>query len=142
MRIALYNENAAESRDLARQLRVCGRDALRQVEVTAFESHMDFCRAARDGPEDFDLLVVAQDGTFSLEIMDYLQACHAADRALWFSDLDFGVRSYTYRVIWFGRKPVTLSVMRKAFDRAMEIRAHRIRAGRPATEHPSAEKEF
>lgn len=129
MRIALYNENAGERQEMERQLRACGREALRRVDVTAFSDRSGFCRAVQDVPERFDLLVVAQDGTHSLETLDYLQARGVSERAAWFSDLDFGVRSYSYRVLWFARKPVSLSTMQKVFDRAAGYRAHATEPG-------------
>lgn len=134
MRIALYNENTDERKELERQLRVCGKEALRKVEVIAYGNHVDFCRAIQDTPGEFDLLMVAQDGTFSLEIMDYLQAHRMADRVLWFSDLDFGVRSYAYRALWFGRKPIAMPILRKAFARAMEYVVHPAQPGETITE--------
>ena len=49
---------------------------------------------------------------------------NAGERAAWFSNLDFGVRPYSYRVLWFARKPGSLPTMQKAFDRAAGYRAH------------------
>ncbi len=74
---------------------------------------------SRDRVENFDLLVVAQDGTFSLEVMDMLRQYTTEMKIFWFSDLDFSVRSYSYGTLWFGKKPVDLKAMRKAFKRVI-----------------------
>ncbi|QBE97333.1 hypothetical protein PMF13cell1_02889 [Blautia producta] len=117
---ALYDENAGERRQLADYLKQCGREELRTVKVIPFESHVEFCKAVRDRVENFDLLVVAQDGTFSLEVMDMLRQYTTEMKIFWFSDLDFSVRSYSYGTLWFGKKPVDLQAMRKAFKRVIQ----------------------
>ena len=94
---ALYDENAGERRQLADYLKQCGREELRTVKVIPFESHVEFCKAVRDRVENFDLLVVAQDGTFSLEVMDMLRQYTTEMKIFWFSDLDFSVRSYSFQ---------------------------------------------
>lgn len=71
MKIALYNENLRELEILLGQLDQCAREYLRFVEITPYVRQEDFCSLVRDGPE-VDLFVVAQDGTFSLEIMELL----------------------------------------------------------------------
>ena len=116
---ALYDENAGERRQLADYLKQCGREELRTVKVIPLESHVEFCKAVRDRVENFDLLVVAQDGTFSLEVMDMLRQYTTEMKIFWFSDLDFSVRSYSYGTLWFGKKPVDLKAMRKAFKRVI-----------------------
>ena len=63
MRIALYNENPGELKALSGQLDRCAREYLRFAEIVPYARQEDFCRMVRDGP-DFDLFVVAQDGTF------------------------------------------------------------------------------
>ena len=68
MKIALYNENLRELEILLGQLDQCAREYLRFVEITPYVRQEDFCSLVRDGPE-VDLFVVAQDGTFSLEIL-------------------------------------------------------------------------
>lgn len=71
MKIALYNENLGELEILLGQLDQCAREYLRFVEITPYVRQEDFCSLVRDGPE-VDLFVVAQDGTFSLEIVELL----------------------------------------------------------------------
>lgn len=75
----------------------------------------------RDGP-DFDLFVVAQDGTFSLEVVELLREARPQARIFWFSDLDFALRAYRYNADWFGRKPVALPTMQKAFGQLVRHR--------------------
>ena len=116
---ALYDENAGERRQLADYLKQCGREELRTVKVIPFESHVEFCKAVRDRVENFDLLVVAQDGTFSLEVMDMLRQYTTEMKIFWFSDLDFSVRSYSYGTLWFGKNPVDLKYMRTAYKRVI-----------------------
>ena len=72
MRIALYNENPGELKALAGQLDRCAREYLRFAEIVPYARQEDFCSMVRDGP-DFDLFVVAQDGTFSLEVVELLR---------------------------------------------------------------------
>ena len=55
-------------------------------------------------------------GTFSLELMDAAARLASRTPVFWFSDLDFAVRSYDYGVIWFGKKPVMLNALRRAFQ--------------------------
>lgn len=124
MKIALYNENLAEQQEITEHLALCGRELLRPVTVAAFDDYGDFCRAIRT--KTFDLLVVAQSGTFSLEVMDTVKQDAPGVPVLWFSDLDFGVRSYQYGVTWFGRKPVGLPVLRRAMSRALSVRGQPI----------------
>ena len=77
MKIALYNENLGELEILLGQLDQCAREYLRFVEITPYVRQEDFCSLVRDGPE-VDLFVVAQDGTFSLEIVG--ACCGRKDR--------------------------------------------------------------
>ena len=91
------------------QLDQCAREYLRFVEITPYVRQEDFCSLVRDGPE-VDLFVVAQDGTFSLEIMELLWE---------FSDLDFALRAYRYNADWFGKKPVDIHSLRKAFGQVL-----------------------
>ena len=74
MKIALYNENLRELEILLGQLDQCAREYLRFVEITPYVRQEDFCSLVRDGPE-IDLFVVAQDGTFSLEIVPRVLDC-------------------------------------------------------------------
>ena len=71
MKIALYNENLGEMEILLGQLDQCTREYLRFVEITPYVRQEDFYSLVRDGPE-VDLFIVAQDGTFSLEIVELL----------------------------------------------------------------------
>lgn len=87
MKIALYNENLGELEILLGQLDQCAREYLRFVEITPYVRQEDFCSLVRDGPE-VDLFVVAQDGTFSLEIMELLWEKRPHAHIFWFSDLD------------------------------------------------------
>ena len=91
MKIALYNENLRELEILLGQLDQCAREYLRFVEITPYVRQEDFCSLVRDGPE-VDLFVVAQDGTFSLEIMELLWEKRPHAHIFWFSDLDFALR--------------------------------------------------
>ena len=72
----------------------------------------------RDGPE-VDLFVVAQDGTFSLEIMELLWEKRPHAHIFWFSDSDFALRAYRYNADWFGKKPVDIHSLRKAFGQIL-----------------------
>ena len=101
MRIALYNENPGELKALAGQLDRCAREHLRFAEIVPYARQEDFCSMVRDGP-DFDLFVVAQDGTFSLEVVELLREERPEARIFWFSDLDFALRAYRYNADWFG----------------------------------------
>lgn len=119
MRVALYSEDKEELRQLEEYLEYCGRAEMRHISVMAFGEHMEFFRRIRDEAEPPDLLVIALDGTASLEIMDMVRARYPTIDIFWFSDLDFAVRSYYYGALWFGRKPVSLQDMRKAFRRKL-----------------------
>ncbi len=110
MRIALYNENLGELKALAGQLDQCAREYLCFAEIVPYARQENFCSMVRDGP-DFDLFVVAQDGTFSLEMVELLQEELPHVWIFWFSDLDFVLCIYHYNADWFGRKPVALLVM-------------------------------
>ena len=105
MKIALYNENLGELEILLGQLDQCAREYLRFVEITPYVRQEDFCSLVRDGPE-VDLFVVAQDGTFSLEIMELLWEKRPHAHIFWFSDLDFALRAYRYNADWCGKKPL------------------------------------
>lgn len=117
MKVILYGENEKELQQLTEYLEYCGRTELRHVYVTSFSEHVDFCRAVRDGTAPPDLFVIALNGTSSLEIMEMVRAGYPDIDIFWFSDLDFAVRSYLYGALWFGRKPVSLEDMQKAFRR-------------------------
>lgn len=125
MRIALYDENETESARLKHYLEQCGRERMRVVDVTVFRVYEEFCRAAVEQAGQFELLVMAQDGTFSLEIVEMAREKIPDMEIMWFSDLDFSIRSYVYGVLWFGRKPVGMEDMRKAFHRMEEARKRR-----------------
>ena len=114
MKIALYNENLGELEILLGQLDQCAREYLRFVEITPYVRQEDFCSLVRDGPE-VDLFVVAQDGTFSLEIMELLRS-NSASTSFW---LDFALRAYRYNADWFGKKPVDIHSLRKAFGQVL-----------------------
>ena len=118
MKIALYNENLRELEILLGQLDQCAREYLRFVEITLYVRQEDFCSLVRDGPE-VDLFVVAQDGTFSLEIMELLWEKRPHAHIFWFSDLDFALRAYRYNADWFGKKPVDIHSLRKAFGQIL-----------------------
>ncbi len=115
MRVAVYNENISEWETLQGYLNKCGEDLRRIVHAEFFDDYGDFLRIITTGR--YDMLLVAQDGTFSLEIMDAIQNNAPKTPVIWFSDLDFAVRSYEYGVVWFGRKPVELAKLKKAFAR-------------------------
>lgn len=117
MRIALYDENKTESGQLKCYLEQCGREMMRTLDVTTFEAYEDFCRSLTESGEPFELLVMAQNGTFSLEVIEMVRGKLPGIGILWFSDLDFSIRSYVYGALWFGRKPVQIEDMRKAFWR-------------------------
>ena len=121
MRIALYNENPGELKAMSGQLDRCAREYLRFAEIVPYARQEDFCSMVRDGP-DFDLFVVAQDGTFSLEVVELLGEARPQARIFWFSDLDFALRAYRYNADWFGRKPVALPAMQKAFGQLVRHR--------------------
>ncbi len=118
LKIALYNENLGELEILLGQLDQCAREYLRFVEITPYVRQEDFCSLVRDGPE-VDLFVVAQDGTFSLEIMELLWEKRPHAHIFWFSDLDFALRAYRYNADWFGKKPVDIHSLRKAFGQIL-----------------------
>ncbi len=120
MRIALYNENSPERMIMSEHLKQCGREELRKVSIVHFDNHVDLCQAVEAKRDEFDLLIIAQDGTFSLEVMDMLHPHQLGKRLVWFSDLDFAVRSYNYGTLWFGKKPVDLPILRKVFERALK----------------------
>lgn len=123
MYIALYNSCAEESQILTKYLHQCAREYLRPAKITVYNGHEALYQLVLDRPDAFDLLVVAEDGTFSLEVVDFLRHNSPAAPVLWFSDLDFAMRAYAWGVAWFGRKPVSLAGVRKAFARALESRA-------------------
>ena len=122
MRIALYDSRADECGRLADQLRACAREHRRPAEVTVFSRHEDLLRSAERCPGAFNLFVVAEDGPFSLEVVEFLCRCRPPAPVIWFSDLDFAVRSYACGVAWFGKKPVYPETVRRAFARALEGR--------------------
>ena len=103
---------------LSGQLDRCAREHLRFAEIVPYVRQEDFCSMVRDGPE-FDLFVVAQDGTFSLEVVELLREERPQARIFWFSDLDFALRAYRCNADWFGKKPVALSNLRKAFGQVV-----------------------
>lgn len=118
MNVAVYTDNAFEQQQISDTLKKCGVEYLRPVRVTLFTDYTAFCHDL--DLRRFDLLVIAQGGTFSLELMDAVRQRSPDTPVFWFSDLDFAVRSYEYGVIWFGKKPVELSVMRRAFQRLQD----------------------
>ena len=122
MRIALYDSRADERGRLADQLCACAREHSRPAEVTAYGGHEDLLRTVERCPGAFDLFVVAEDGPFSLEMVEFLCRCMPPAPVIWFSDLDFAVRSYACGVAWFGKKPVCPETVRRAFARALEGR--------------------
>ncbi len=118
MNAAVYTDDVFEQQQISDALRKCGIEFLRPVRVTPFADYTVFCHAL--ALRRFDLLVIAQSGAFSLELMDAVRQRSPDTPVFWFSDLDFAVRSYEYGVVWFGKKPVELSVMRRAFQRLLD----------------------
>lgn len=114
MQVALYADLPAEQQQIIGHLKKCGLEYLRPVQVTAFSDYTGFCNAL--SRSTFDLIVIALSGTFSLELMDAAARLASRVPVFWFSDLDFAVRSYDYGVVWFGKKPVELMALRRAFD--------------------------
>lgn len=119
MRVALYSEDKEERQQLETYLEDCGREEMRHVSVTESGGHVEFLQSIRDAAEPPDLLVIALNGTASLEVMEMVRARYPTVDIFWFSDLDFSVRSYYYGTLWFGRKPVSMQDMRKAFRRKL-----------------------
>lgn len=119
MRVALYSEDKEERQQLETYLEDCGREEMRHISVTESGGHVEFLQSIRDAAEPPDLLVIALDGTASLEVMEMVRARYPTVDIFWFSDLDFSVRSYYYGTLWFGRKPVSMQDMRKAFRRKL-----------------------
>ena len=60
---------------------------------------------------------MAQDGTYSLEVVEQLRQARPQAAIIWFCNLDFALRAYQYNVLWFGKKPITPSAVQKAFGR-------------------------
>ena len=119
MKIALYNENLGELEILLGQLDQCAREYLRFCgDYPLCETGGFFAAWCGMGPE-VDLFVVAQDGTFSLEIMELLWEKRPHAHIFWFSDLDFALRAYRYNADWFGKKPVDIHSLRKAFGQIL-----------------------
>ncbi len=116
MRIAVYNENTSEWKTLQSHLEKCGQDMQRTMRTDFYNDYGDFFHTIAAGRHD--ILLVAQDGTFSLEVMEAIKSVAPRTPVIWFSDLDFAIRSYDYGVVWFGRKPVELAKLKKAFARA------------------------
>ena len=104
MKIALYNENLGELEILLGQLDQCAREYLRFVEITPYVRQEDFCSLVRDG---------------RLEIMELLWEKRPHAHIFWFSDLDFALRAYRYNADWFGKKPVDIHSLRKAFGQIL-----------------------
>lgn len=120
MKIALYNENPGELEALSGQLEQCARECLRFMEITPYRKQEDFCNMIRSGP-DYDLFVVAQDGTFSLEVVELLREMRPQACIFWLSNLDFALRAYRYNADWFGQKPVATPAQQNAFKRLLFI---------------------
>ena len=118
MHAAVYTDDVFEQHQISEALKQCGMELFHPVKVMPFADYEAFCHALT--MKRFDLLVIAQSGTFSLELMDAVRQRSPDTPVLWFSDLDFAVRSYDYGVVWFGKKPVDLPVMRRAFKRLLE----------------------
>ena len=114
MQIALYADLPEEQQQIAGDLKICGLEYLRPVQVTLLSDYAEFCGALQC--KKFDLLVVAINGTFSLELMDAAARLAPHMPIFWFSDLDFAVRPYDYGVVWFGTKPVERNALRHAFQ--------------------------
>lgn len=123
MNAAVYTDDVFEQQQISEALKKCGMEFLHPVRVTPYADYTAFCHALSFRP--FDLLVIAQSGTFSLELMDAVRQRSPDTPVFWFSDLDFAVRSYEYGVVWFGKKPVELTVMRKAFQRLLSRKCAR-----------------
>lgn len=119
MKVGLFNDNKHELEVQAGYLRKCGHETMRVVEVHPYHCYVEFFRMIQANPHSLDLLVVAADGTFSLEVMEGIRELTKELPVIWFSDLDFGVRSYAYGVVWFGKKPVDFPGMKKAFQKAV-----------------------
>lgn len=118
MNTAVYTDDASEQQIISDALKKCGMEYLRPASVTVFSDYADFCCALSF--RRFDLLLIAQDGAFSLALMEAIRQFSPDTPVIWFSDMDFAVRSYEYEVVWFGKKPVELPALRKAFQRLMD----------------------
>ncbi len=117
MNAAIYTDDAFEQQRISEALKQCGMEFLHPIRSVCFSDYTVFCNSLRT--ESFGLLVIAQNGSSSLELMDAAQQHAPGTPVIWFSDLDFAVRSYEYGVIWFGKKPVKLSALRNAFQRML-----------------------
>lgn len=115
MKIAVYNENTAEWDTLRSYLKKCGHEQKRIIRPSFYDDYGEFFCVIANGKHD--LLLIAQDGTFSVEVMEAVKNNAPKTPVIWFSDLDFAVRSYEYGVVWFGKKPVELEKLQKAFTR-------------------------
>ena len=118
MKIALYNENLGELEILLGQLDQCAREYLRFVEITPYVRQEDFCSLVRDGPE-VDLFVVAQDGTFSLEIMELLWEKRPHAHIFWFS-MRTGLGKSLWIFIACGKPLDRFCIGENAYDSVIE----------------------
>ena len=84
MQIALYADSPAEQQQITGDLKKCGLEYLRPVQVTLLSDYAEFCGALQR--KRFDLLVIAMNGTFSLELMDAAARLASRTPVFWFSD--------------------------------------------------------
>ncbi len=118
MNAAVYTDDALELRQISDALKQCGMEFLHPISVTPLVSYTEFCQSL--STRVFDLLVIAQSGAFSLELMEAARQRSPGTPIVWFSDLDYAVRSYEYGVVWFGKKPVEPAALSKAFQRLLD----------------------
>lgn len=70
-----------------------------------------------------DTIIIAQDGVTGL---DTITSSHfPPSKIIWFSDLDFAMQAYRLCISWFGKKPVSYTMIDKALSEATKkLRFH------------------
>lgn len=115
IRILLYDEEIDERRQLCKQILKYYEAYKLVVQISEFEDHVSVLDALKK--ENFELVVIAQDGTFSLEVVDRVRRMKPDIKLLWCSDLDFAIRSYDVQAKYFLKKPISEETLAQALKK-------------------------
>ena len=126
--ISIYSTDAGIRGQLAEQLSALEREETDPLRTEEFASFSGFLDSGRRNP--CRILLLAQTGTDSVELVATTVEECPANPVVWLSDLDFGLFSYRLEVAHFGLLPGTKETLRTALHNC------RRKSRRLAARHP------
>lgn len=112
--VSIYSTDSYTRERLCTLLAVLGRERSEPIRAEEFSDFAEFIESGRRNPRR--ILVLAQRGTNSVELMATVMEECPESPTVWLSDLDFALFSYRLGVDHFGFLPATAETLRSALN--------------------------